>query len=111
MKQTGRYFIALGCVLCAAILVLDGDVVAAGALSGVQLCLQTVIPSLFCFMVLTGFLIKQRPLPPDLPAVGAADKGAVLPAALDGQRGAAELDRRLSDGSQINCRPAGTGPP
>ena len=49
MKQTGRYFIALGCVLCAAILVLDGDVVAAGALSGVQLCLQTVIPSLFCF--------------------------------------------------------------
>ena len=59
MKQTGRYFIALGCVLCAAILVLDGDVVAAGALSGVQLCLQTVIPSLFCFMVLTGFLINS----------------------------------------------------
>ena len=59
MKQKGRYFIALGCVLCAAILVLDGDVVAAGALSGVQLCLQTVIPSLFCFMVLTGFLINS----------------------------------------------------
>lgn len=59
MKQTGRYFIALGCVLCAEILVLDGDVVAAGALSGVQLCLQTVIPSLFCFMVLTGFLINS----------------------------------------------------
>lgn len=59
MKQTGRYFIALGCVLCAAILVLDGDVVAVGALSGVQLCLQTVIPSLFCFMVLTGFLINS----------------------------------------------------
>ena len=108
MKQAGRYFIALGCVLCAAILVLDGDVVAAGALSGVQLCLQTVIPSLFCFMVLTGFLINSGLY---LPAVGAADKGAVLPAALDGQRGAAELDRRLPDGSQINCRPAGTGPP
>ena len=30
-----------------------------GALSGVQLCLQTVIPSLFCFMVLTGFLINS----------------------------------------------------
>ena len=67
MKQAGRYFIALGCVLCAAILVLDGDVVAAGALSGVQLCLQTVIPSLFCFMALTGFLGSFSAKPDEIP--------------------------------------------
>ena len=59
MNQWKRWLLALGCALCAAVLVLDGEQAAAGPLEGVQLCLKTVIPSLFCFMVLTSFLINS----------------------------------------------------
>ena len=109
MKQTGRYFIALGCVLCAAILVLDGDVVAAGALSGVQLCLQTVIPSLFCFMVLTGFLINSGLYRLISLPLGPLTKGLFC---LPPSMGSVVL-LSLIGGYPMgaNCRPAGTGPP
>lgn len=59
MKQLKGLVGTLLCVWFAIILIRHGDRAAAGAALGIQLCLQTVIPSLFCFMVLTGFLVKS----------------------------------------------------
>ena len=50
---------AVFCVFCAVFLIMDGQTVSKGVVSGIELCLKTVIPSLFCFMVLTGFLLQS----------------------------------------------------
>lgn len=57
-----RFFSAVTAACCAAIgavLVINGKAAAQGAAEGISLCLNTVIPSLFCFMVLTGFLVQS----------------------------------------------------
>lgn len=51
--------LCLLCLLFAVLLIQNAPVVAKGAVQGIRLCLQTVIPSLFCFMVLTCFLINS----------------------------------------------------
>lgn len=62
MKSIQKFFRSLLCLLClllAVLLIQNAPVVAQGAVQGIRLCLQTVIPSLFCFMVLTCFLINS----------------------------------------------------
>lgn len=59
MKRTSHLLAALFCGVCAIFLILDGKQVANGVVSGIRLCLETVIPALFCFMVLTGFLLQS----------------------------------------------------
>ena len=57
-----RFFSAVTAACCAAIgavLVINGKAAAQGTAEGISLCLNTVIPSLFCFMVLTGFLVQS----------------------------------------------------
>lgn len=55
----GSFLAAVFCVFCAVFLIVDGQTVSKGVVSGIELCLKTVIPSLFCFMVLTGFLLQS----------------------------------------------------
>ena len=59
MKKLKGLVGALLCTGLAIVLIRHGNQAAAGAATGIKLCLQTVIPSLFCFMVLTGFLVKS----------------------------------------------------
>ena len=59
IQKIARSLLCLLCLLCAVLLIQNAPVVAKGAVQGIRLCLQTVIPSLFCFMVLTCFLINS----------------------------------------------------
>ena len=60
MKRSKIVFIALGCIIAAAALILaPAEAVAAGR-EGVLLCANTVIPSLFPFFVLSGFVVKMN---------------------------------------------------
>lgn len=59
MKKSGSIFGSILCILCAVLLIAKGNIVAQGAAQGINLCLQTVIPALFCFMVLTNFFIQS----------------------------------------------------
>ena len=59
MKKAINPVLAVGCGLLAMVLVYSGDTFAQGIRQGIQLCLQTVIPSLFCFMILTSFLMQS----------------------------------------------------
>ena len=59
MKKAINPVLAVGCGLLAVVLVYSGDTFAQGIRQGIQLCLQTVIPSLFCFMILTSFLMQS----------------------------------------------------
>lgn len=53
------------------LLIMDGKTALAGAQEGVALCLQTVIPSLFPFLVLSALLMRdQSPAFPGLGALG-----------------------------------------
>ena len=42
-----------------ALLILDSKTALAGALDGIQLCINTLIPSLFPFIILSSFLVKS----------------------------------------------------
>lgn len=46
----------LGAIVCIGILILDSKTALSGAQEGIRLCLQTVIPSLFPFFVLSGII-------------------------------------------------------
>ena len=59
IQKIARSLLCLLCLLFAVLLIQNAPVVAKGAVQGIRLCLQTVIPSLFCFMVLTCFLINS----------------------------------------------------
>lgn len=59
MRRLTEFVGTLVCVGFAVILIRYGNQAAFGAALGIRLCLQTVIPSLFCFMVLTEFLVKS----------------------------------------------------
>lgn len=63
MKRIRNLIAAVGCAALAAafavVLVARGDTFAQGIRQGLELCLQTVIPSLFCFMILTCFLMQS----------------------------------------------------
>ena len=59
IQKIFRFLLCLLCLLFAVLLIQNAPVVAKGAVQGIRLCLQTVIPSLFCFMVLTCFLINS----------------------------------------------------
>ena len=59
IQKIARPLLCLLCLLFAVLLIQNAPVVAKGAVQGIRLCLQTVIPSLFCFMVLTCFLINS----------------------------------------------------
>lgn len=59
IQKIARSLLCLLCLLCAVLLIQNAPVVAKGAVQGIRLCLQTVMPSLFCFMVLTCFLINS----------------------------------------------------
>ena len=55
MKNT-RAYTGIGAAVGMMILILDGKTAVSGATRGVDLCLRTVIPSLFPFFVLSGLL-------------------------------------------------------
>ena len=58
MKKTGIWSsTAVG--LCLLLLILDGKAAVAGAQSGIQLCLVTVIPALLPFFLLSNLLLSQ----------------------------------------------------
>ena len=59
MKKIFNLLTAAGCAALAVVLVFRGDIFARGIRQGIELCLQTVIPSLFCFMILTCFLMQS----------------------------------------------------
>lgn len=59
IQKIFRFLLCLLCLLFAVLFIQNAPVVAQGAVQGIRLCLQTVIPSLFCFMVLTCFLINS----------------------------------------------------
>ncbi len=59
MKRIFKVFITLCCAIIGVILVTQGNVIAVGVAKGLHLCFETVIPSLFCFMVLTEFLVQS----------------------------------------------------
>ena len=50
VQKIARSLLCLLCLLFAVLLIQNAPVVAKGAVQGIRLCLQTVIPSLFCFM-------------------------------------------------------------
>ena len=56
LKTVGKAAAGIGAAAAAAGLVLRSDLAAEGVKAGITLCLETVIPSLFAFMVLSDFL-------------------------------------------------------
>lgn len=54
-----RLFLGVGSALAMLVLILDGKTALLGAQQGVQLCLQTVVPSLFPFFFLTNLLTSS----------------------------------------------------
>ena len=57
MRFFTRIFSALLCLIFLFLFLSQGQLVAEAVLQGIHLCLDSIIPSLFCFMVLTNFLI------------------------------------------------------
>ena len=60
LKTVGKAAAGIGAAAAAAGLVLRSDLAAEGVKAGITLCLETVIPSLFAFMVLSDFLAAGR---------------------------------------------------
>lgn len=58
MKRN-RYFVILGSVAGIFILIIDGQTALMGASEGIELCIKTVIPSLFPFFVLSSMLTSS----------------------------------------------------
>lgn len=56
MKTKNIWLPAIPCALAMAVLILDTRTAAAGCKAGIELCLQTVIPSLFPFLILSTLL-------------------------------------------------------
>lgn len=54
-----RLFLGVGSALAMLVLILDGKTALLGAQQGVQLCLQTVVPSLFPFFFLSNLLTSS----------------------------------------------------
>ena len=54
-----QLFLGVGSALAMLVLILDGKTALAGAQQGVQLCLMTVVPSLFPFFFLTNLLTSS----------------------------------------------------
>ena len=54
-----RYFAPVGWALAMLVLILDGKTAIAGAVAGLELCLKTLIPSLFPFFVLSMMLTSS----------------------------------------------------
>ena len=54
-----QLFLGVGSALAMLVLILDGKTALLGARQGVQLCLQTVVPSLFPFFLLTNLLTSS----------------------------------------------------
>ena len=54
-----QLFLGVGSALAMLVLILDGKTALAGAQQGVQLCLRTVVPSLFPFFFLTNLLTSS----------------------------------------------------
>lgn len=58
MKRN-RYFVILGSVAGIFMLIIDGQTALIGASEGIELCIKTVIPSLFPFFVLSSLLTSS----------------------------------------------------
>ena len=58
MKRN-RYFVILGSVAGIFMLIIDGQTALTGASEGIELCIKTVIPSLFPFFVLSSMLTSS----------------------------------------------------
>lgn len=56
-----RYLAPMGWALGMLVLILDGKTAMAGAAKGLELCLQTLIPSLFPFFLLSSMLTSSLP--------------------------------------------------
>ncbi|MCL1867220.1 MAG: hypothetical protein FWF82_07415, partial [Oscillospiraceae bacterium] len=64
MKKIGTIVICAG--LCT-VLVLDARGISAAVLSGVELCLNSIIPSLFAFLVLSSFVVESGIIKGEVP--------------------------------------------
>ena len=58
MKRN-RYFVILGSVTGILMLIIDGQTALMGASEGIELCIKTVVPSLFPFFVLSSMLTSS----------------------------------------------------
>lgn len=58
MKRN-RYFVILGSVAGIFMLIIDGQTALTGASEGIELCIKTVVPSLFPFFVLSSMLTSS----------------------------------------------------
>lgn len=76
-KQTCIYAIVSGILML--IIILDGKTTLQSAINGVDLCLRTVIPSLFPFFILTGIL-NNAILGQDIPLLRPIGKFCKIPA-------------------------------